>query len=61
MRYNDREGLLAMGVDVDGPDWADYGQDGTREEDLRQTARPFPAVHRFAAPPPGWRDGWRMR
>jgi len=61
MRYNDREGLVAMGVDVDGPDWADYGQDGTREEDLRQTARPFPAVHRFAATPPGWRDGWRMR
>jgi hypothetical protein len=61
LRYNDRQGLLAMGIDVDGPDWATYGQDGMRDEDLRQTADPFPAAHRFAAPPPGWRDGWRMR
>ena len=59
LRYNDRDGLLAMGIDVDGPDWATYD----REEELRRTAEPFPAVHqrRFAAPPPGWRDGCCMR
>ncbi|HET6147947.1 MAG TPA: hypothetical protein VFH68_10490 [Polyangia bacterium] len=51
VRYNDREGLLAMGIDVDGRDWAWW-----REEDLRRTADPFPAdSRRFTAPPPGWR------
>ena len=51
VRYNDREGLLAMGIDVDGRDWTWW-----REEDLRRTADPFPAdSRRFAAPPPGWR------
>jgi hypothetical protein len=51
VRYNDREGLLAMGIDVDGRDLSWY-----REEDLRRTAEPFPADSRhFAAPPPGWR------
>jgi hypothetical protein len=57
LRYNDRDGLLAMGIDVDGPDWASYDQ----EPDLRRTAEPFPAAHRFAAPPPGWRAGCCLR
>jgi hypothetical protein len=50
VRYNDRAGLLAMGVDVDG-----YysNQDDTY---LRGTADPFPVSHRRYAPPPvGWR------
>ncbi len=59
MRYNDREGLLAMGIPVDYVpmncgDWDDG--------DLRRTAQPFPATdRRFAAPPAGWRRacGWR--
>jgi hypothetical protein len=58
-RYNDREGLLAMGIPVDYPpmgcaDWDDG--------DLRRTAEPFPVTdRRFAAPPPGWQRacGWR--
>ena len=57
VRYNDREGLLAMGIDVDGPDWA-----SSREEELRRTADPFPAAdRRFAAPPPGWRRSCCLR
>jgi hypothetical protein len=52
MRYNDRDGLLAMGIDVDGTDWA-----WSRDEDLRRTADPFPGSsdRRYAAPPAGWR------
>ena len=44
LRYNDRQGLLALGIDVDH----------TRERDdlsLRESADPFPA-RTFAAPPP---------
>ncbi len=47
LRYNDRDGLLAMGIDVDGC----YGPD---DADLRRTAEPFPVSHRFARPPAGW-------
>jgi hypothetical protein len=48
-RYNDRAGLVAMGVDLDSPPW--YS-----DADLRQTADPFPvSSRRYAAPPPGWR------
>ena len=44
-RYNDRAGLIALGIDVDG----------TREQTARLSADPFPTVDRgFAAPPPGW-------
>jgi len=48
-RYNDRDGLLAMGIDVDGLLPGD-------DVYLRQTAHPFPVSHpRYATPPPGWR------
>ena len=47
-RYNDRHGLIAMGVDVDGDL---YGSDA----DLRVTATPFPAsTTRYARPPRDW-------
>jgi hypothetical protein len=52
VRYNDRQGLIAAGVDVD---------DGWRPDDtyLRQTAHPFPVSQRgYASPPPGWRRQW---
>lgn len=47
-RYNDRTGLIALGVDVDGT---------AQERDLalRQSANPFPAQQRFARPPADWR------
>jgi hypothetical protein len=49
LRYNDRPGLIAMGVNLDETPWYSEG-------DLRQTAEPFPVTHRtYAAPPPGWR------
>jgi hypothetical protein len=64
-RYNDREGLLALGIPVDST----YDQtcyDGNAYEydegDIRRTADPFPvADRRFAAPPSGWQRpcGWR--
>jgi hypothetical protein len=46
VRYDDRDGLLALGIPVDGPAWSDA--------DLRRTASPFPSDGRFARPPPGW-------
>lgn len=49
LRYNDRAGLLALGVNVDGI----YPWPGDTE--LRRTANPFPvSTHRYAAPPAGW-------
>ena len=46
-RYNDRAGLLALGIDVDGLD-SDLA--------LRQSANPFPVSdRRYARPPMGWR------
>jgi hypothetical protein len=51
VRYNDREGLIAMGIDVDGRYYNAY-----EEQDLRRTAEPFPvSERRYSAPPPGWR------
>lgn len=50
VRYNDRAGLYAMGVDVDG---RGFRYD---DSDLRRTAQPFPTNRRYATPPPGW--GW---
>jgi len=50
MRYNDRPGLMAVGIDVDNV----WGPDDTY---LRQTAHPFPVSTRggYSTPPPGWR------
>jgi len=55
VRYNDRDGLLAMGIPVDGGTCAS-------DADLRLSADPFPAADRRYAPPPaGWRHAcsWR--
>ncbi len=53
VRYNDRDGLVALGVDVD-PETC--GAD--RDLELRETASPFPVSdRRYAAPPPCWRHG----
>ena len=50
LRYNDRQGLVAMGIDVDGCC-------GPDENSLRRSADPFPVSHnRFARPPRGWAD-----
>jgi hypothetical protein len=47
-RYNDRAGLIALGIDVDG--------DRISEGQIRGSAEPFPVVERgYAQPPPGWR------
>lgn len=49
VRYNDRSGLVAMGVDVDG--------DGDNMHDvyLRRSAEPFVVPsRRYAEPPAGW-------
>ena len=43
VRYDDRPGLVALGIDVDG-----RGDDAW----MRATATPF---HGYAEPPPGWR------
>jgi hypothetical protein len=49
MRYNDHDGLVAMGVNVDGV------QPWPGDTELRRTADPFPvSPHRYAAPPSGW-------
>ncbi len=52
LRYNDRQGLVAMGIQVDPPrpqhPWRD-------EQYRRETARPFRDLPRsFAEPPPNW-------
>ena len=64
-RYNDRAGLLALGIPVDSYyDQTCYNGYGYYydEGDLRRTADPVPvADRRFAAPPPGWQRpcDWR--
>lgn len=56
VRYNDRSGLMAIGIDVDRLSCGYPGCDP--EVALRQSARPFPVVQRrYAAPPPGWSPG----
>lgn len=47
-RYNDRAGLYALGIDVDG-----YYEPSDLA--LRQSADPFPTSRRFARPPADWR------
>ena len=49
VRYDDRQGLAALGIDVDD------GRRVARDEVwLRETAEPFRGSA-SAAPPPGWR------
>jgi hypothetical protein len=49
LRYDDREALLAMGIDVD------RRRAGADEAWLRRTAEPFrPRSGPYAEPPPGW-------
>jgi hypothetical protein len=49
-RYNDRAGLIALGIDVDGVRTPS-------ELELRRTASPFPRATRgFARPPADWRQ-----
>jgi hypothetical protein len=47
-RYDDRQGLLALGIDVDG--WRRDRDDAW----LRATATPFRGSPGYAEPPPGW-------
>ncbi len=42
LRYEDRDGLRALGIDVNGLA-------------RRETANPFPGESQFAKPPPGWK------
>jgi hypothetical protein len=54
-RYDDREGLVALGIEVDPAPCEAWACDRDRDLDLRQTANPFPVVERhYAAPPPRW-------
>jgi hypothetical protein len=50
LRYDDRAGLLALGIDVDRHGWA-------RRDDAwrREHADPFRRDAGYAQPPPGWR------
>jgi hypothetical protein len=50
LRYDDRDGLLALGIDVDRR-WRASANDRA----LRESADPFRG-ERFAQPPPGWRS-----
>jgi len=54
LRYDDRSGLLAMGVPL-----CEQGDGGCDEAQLRRSATPFPSSHRsgYAVPPPHWRCG----
>jgi hypothetical protein len=55
-RYNDREGLVALGIDVEPDTCGGWACD--RDLGLRETATPFPVTERrYAAPPPCWRHG----
>jgi len=54
-RYNDRDGLVALGIEVDPAPCEAWACDRDRDLDLRETANPFPVVERrYAAPPPCW-------
>jgi hypothetical protein len=48
-RYNDRRGLVALGIDVDDT------VERTSDIALRQSADPFPSSARYARPPRDWR------
>ncbi|HSM93324.1 MAG TPA: hypothetical protein VLT47_10580 [Anaeromyxobacteraceae bacterium] len=49
LRYDDRRGLLAAGVDLDRWGWE------RDDQALREHANPFRAEGPYAEPPPGWR------
>jgi hypothetical protein len=56
-RYNDRDGLVALGINVDPPETcaSGYGWGCDNDLGLRETASPFPvSERRYAAPPPCW-------
>jgi hypothetical protein len=55
-RYNDHDGLVALGIDVDRDPYACGNAWGCDQDlELRQTASPFPVTdRRYAAPPPCW-------
>jgi hypothetical protein len=58
-RYNDRDGLVALGINVDPEPcygYADgYGYGCDNDLSLRESANPFPVTERrYAAPPPCW-------
>ena len=56
LNYNNRSGLLAMGIDLNPRRWSSWDQRRS-EQRRRETARPFADMQRgFASPPPGWRD-----
>lgn len=50
LRYDDRAGLVALGIDVDGAGWARRDEAWRRER-----ADPFRRDTAYSAPPPGWR------
>lgn len=50
LRYDDRRGLLALGIDVDRSRWAERD-----DAWMRETANPFRRDSSFSEPPPGWR------
>jgi hypothetical protein len=50
LRYDDRAGLLALGIDVERSGWARRDEAWRRER-----ADPFRRDASYAAPPPGWR------
>ncbi len=50
LRYDDRPGLLALGIDADGRRWS-----SGEESWVREAANPF-RRNSFAEPPPGWRS-----
>jgi hypothetical protein len=55
-RYNDHDGLVALGIDVDRDPYAcGNGWGCDHDLELRETANPFPVTdRRYAAPPPCW-------
>jgi hypothetical protein len=50
LRYDDRRGLLAAGVELGRPGWGRVD-----EAWLREQAEPFRSNGPYATPPPGWR------
>lgn len=50
LRYDDRAGLVALGIDVDRNGWARRDEAWRRER-----ADPFRRDASYSAPPPGWR------